>query len=240
MRGILGAVLASSLVLATGLFGSETQAPDEIRVGDQTYFIATEPLASFLEQHPDALPSSEVVSSYNWRGYIATWRLADDKLLLEDVRMMTIAAADPRAPADTQWRSVLEVLFPKGGPQQATWFSGYLIVPTGTLQENVRLGYKLAYSTYLVARVEKGAVTSQREMDWNAFQVFRGEQFAKFKTTPAFGQLVEHLRSLYPQKTAKEHEDHLFEFGTPHYLYRIGDEGADAARQGPAPPPDKV
>ena len=44
------------------------QAPDHLKIGDQTYAIHTNPLASVIASNPERLPQSEVQSTGLWRG----------------------------------------------------------------------------------------------------------------------------------------------------------------------------
>lgn len=215
-------VLAIFLAFAARLFGT-AQAPDELRIDDKTYYIDTNPLAEYLHLHPGALPRSEVISTANWRGYVATWRLADGKLQLEDVRIATRRAMDPDAPEEEKSRSVLTSLFPSGGPQDATWFSGYLIVPTGELVKYVHMGYASTFSSNLIVKVEEGSVTAQRAMDQKAFESFRRDQFERFKRTPGYSEEIKRLREKNDPMTEKEVEEFLFEAATEEYMSRIFD-----------------
>jgi len=69
--------IATALFLAVMSFSffafATAQQGDVLVLKGKKYFIYTNPLRVFLEQNPGKLPKSDVVSSANWRGYVATW-----------------------------------------------------------------------------------------------------------------------------------------------------------------------
>lgn len=82
------ALVLLAFVLA-GPLGATFQKPDLLEIDGKTYDIHTNPLASFLAANPGRLPEPQVMSTGLWRGYIATWTVEQNHLLLKDVRMLT-------------------------------------------------------------------------------------------------------------------------------------------------------
>src|SRR2546426_1395774 len=77
---VIGAVLCSaSLARAT------PQAPDLLLMNGKQYSILTNPLEPFLALNPDKRPTSDIVSTGLWRGYVATWKIEDDHLILTKI-----------------------------------------------------------------------------------------------------------------------------------------------------------
>ena len=97
----------------------------------------------------------------------------EDRLFLDDVKVLTKARLDRDAPESEHYRSVLKTTFGDDKPRVATWFTGHLIVLTGELVGYVHMGYGSTYSSYLILTVVEGKVQRQRKLDTTAFQKFR-------------------------------------------------------------------
>src|SRR5262249_36872506 len=78
-------VVWSFVVLFAIFLFATAQEGDILLLDGKKYFIYTNPLAPFLSKNPGKLPKSDVVSSNNWRGYVATWEVKSDRLVLVDV-----------------------------------------------------------------------------------------------------------------------------------------------------------
>lgn len=181
----------------------------------------TTPLSAYLAMHPNAIPESEVTSTGLWRGYIGSWSLRDQKLYLEDIRILTSAATDADATEDDRYRSVLAETFKEKAPIHATWFSGRLIVPTGEMVEYVHMGFASTYSSYLVVKIIDGAVIEMSRMSLGQFQAFRRKQFELFKKTAEYAAAVAELRKSDRDMTEAEVEDFLFQVNTGRFDSRI-------------------
>lgn len=197
------------------------QAPDILKIDDKTYGIHTNPLEPYLLANPARMPKAEVSSSGLWRGYIATWSLREDRLFLEDVRMPTKAYMKPNGSESEAFKSVLKALFGDSAPRVATWFTGHLIVPTGEIVKYVHMGYGSTYSSYMVVTVIKGEVRERRNLNQEEFETFRRAQFAAFKKTPEYAQLLAEAKKGGDPMPDKMTEDFVFQFASEEYLSRI-------------------
>ena len=79
-----------------------------------------------------------------WRGYVATWEVRGDELLLTDL--------DGR----------FELL---GGPIPAVWISGVLRLAAGPVQSYVHMGYSTTFEAVIELDVRDGKVTRWRRLD---------------------------------------------------------------------------
>ncbi|MEA2165097.1 MAG: hypothetical protein QOK37_3224 [Thermoanaerobaculia bacterium] len=213
-------IVIFGLLFASRGYGT-SQAPDILEYGGKTYSVHTNPLSGYLETHPNLLPKPEVVSSGLWRGYIATWSLGKDHLFLKDVRVPTAAYMDSGVSEEKQFKSVMKNLFGETGPRVATWFTGHLIVPTGTLVKYVHMGYGSTYSSYLVATVVSGAVREARNLNQNEFETFRRSQFESFKATPAYARAKAEVKRDDKAMADSMVDDFLFGYYSEEFLSRI-------------------
>ena len=83
----LAALLACLLILLPTGVRATAQTPDRLRLDSETVSLNTNPLDAYLRAHPKALPPGAVISSANWRGYVATFAVEDGQLVLERVSM---------------------------------------------------------------------------------------------------------------------------------------------------------
>ena len=177
-------VIVGLTLLATPARATE-QTPDTLLYEGRKYPLAVEPLDGFLAAHPEQNQriqqgTERIVSTDNWRGYLATWTLGDGRLQLLEVTIAT-GEMGPR-------RSILRDLFPAGAPYVADWFDGYLVLPDGKVLGDPLVGAE--YDHYLIIRVEDGIVTDTAMADLEDYRTFRAAQFDAFKETNAFREAV--------------------------------------------------
>lgn len=208
-----------SLVVA-GPLGATAQAPDLLTIDGKTYPIHTNPLAPVLAANPGRLPEPGVISSGLWRGYIATWSVRENRLFLDDVSVPTREYMDDDAPESKRFLSAMKPLFGEAGPRVATWFTGYLIVPTGKIVQYVHMGYASTYQSYMILKVIDGAIHDRRELTLEEFKQFRRSQYEAFKKTPEYAKARAEAQQGEPM-TDESVEDFLFQFTSEEYLSRI-------------------
>jgi hypothetical protein len=216
------------IVMAFSLFVSATaQEGDVLFLKGKRYFIYTNPLDGFLDNNPEKLPKSDVVSSSNWRGYVATWDVKDERLVLIDVTILRSVTTTSKKAFRTEPRSVMSDLFPGNTDVIATWFTGHVIVPDGKLVNYVHMGYASTYDKYIILRVEGGLVTRNWTANSAEFAKFRDAQFRAFKKT-------EQYRKAHAEATKeagkgeglspKQNEEFLRQFYSEKYMSMVFDE----------------
>lgn len=205
--------LLLSLAIALPL-GATAQAPEILQFGSKTYYIHTNPLTPVLLEKPDRLPEAGTVSSGLWRGYIGSWSIRRNRLMLEDVKVPTEHYMDSDVPEEKQFRSAMKPLFGTSEPQMATWFTGNLIVPTGEMVRYVHMGYGSTYSSYMVLTIVKGVVEKRQDLNQEEFEAFRRKQYAAYKKTPEYAEAKAETKG-------GDSEEFLFQFASEEYLSRI-------------------
>ena len=128
------------------------QFRDSIIYKDSQYSLATEPLRSYLEAKGINYPST---STGNYRGYIASWEVIDNKLFLIRVK---IPGFLPDMDSEAN-------LFPEDEKTFAYWYSGRLRIPDGELLEYVHQGYASTYEKDLYLRFLNGKMMGKSEKD---------------------------------------------------------------------------
>jgi hypothetical protein len=187
----------------------------------------TNPLKPFLDKSPGRVPKSDVTSSANWRGYVATWRVKDDRLILTDISILHAVTKSGQSGLSTEPRSVMADVFPSQKEVLAEWFTGHVIIPDGKLVNYVHMGYAATYEKYIILRVERGLVTRKSATDTAGFLRFRDTQFAAFKKTDEYRKVLAESAAEAREGeglTAEQNEEFLREFYSERYMSIIFDE----------------
>lgn len=145
------------------------QYPDRLIYLSADRDLFTNPLESYYKdaskERPQFMIKPFTMSSANWRGYIATWEIADDKLYLNKVESWLCDGATTK---DECKQVQLVVLFSDkviSGRVLADWFSGELRVLDGKQIMYVHMGYGSVYERDLIFQVANGVVTGPRIID---------------------------------------------------------------------------
>jgi len=108
------------LAMGSGPAPATEQVPDYLIYQGKEYPLMTLPLGPFLREKGSRY-TFKMINTANYRGYNATWEIANNKLLLKSFS----GNVDGK-------RVGLDYLFPnQKGPVVATWFSGELNVGRG-------------------------------------------------------------------------------------------------------------
>lgn len=159
------------------------QYPDILIYKGEKYNLHTNPLEPFFEEHPDLRPAW--TSTALWRGYVATFEIKDNQLVVKDVVIPNHERGDS---------SIFKVLFPNQEKVIVTWLTGILTLPIGDMVEYVHMGYGSTYSKYKLMYIQEGNLIQERDFTLDEYHQYRASQFAAFKETEQYAQVVKELR----------------------------------------------
>ena len=144
-----------------------SQDPDILIYKGRTYKLFANPLEPFfknVKDRPKFFTSPGKISSGNWRGYVATWKIEDGFLYLVKIDSWIC-----RKPASSACRKVnLKRLFGRkyrGDKVRADWFSGDLRMPDGNQIQYVHMGYDSIYEREIILNVMSGKVVGESIVD---------------------------------------------------------------------------
>jgi hypothetical protein len=131
--------------------------------------LLTNPLEEYYKADSDKRPDFRIgpntSSSANWRGYVATWEIADNKLYLTKVASwLCVVFGEPSTCKQVE----LLDIFPTevaDGKVLADWYTGVLRVPDGKQLRYVHMGYGSTYERDLMFEVRAGAVSQPSVID---------------------------------------------------------------------------
>lgn len=191
-------------VAAASTKGNVTaQYPDKIIYKGKEHSLHSNPMEVYFAKHPEKKPRSGIISSALWRGYVATFEIADGSLLLKDVE---IKVTNPDREHDFIFRSVIEQVVPAGERLKIDWFNGLLVLPEGKIVNYVHMGYGSTYERYTLLAVEKGVFKSERDFGYKEYEAFKQRQFEAFKKTTEYTNLIEKMKKdgKYDSKFAED------------------------------------
>lgn len=93
MRGGLWLFLRSGVLALTGLcLWATGQEADIIRIQGKEYFLFSNPLEDHISRLPEAeRPYFRPLGTNNWRGYVATWEVAEGRLYMVGIMAQRLA-----------------------------------------------------------------------------------------------------------------------------------------------------
>lgn len=166
-----------------------SQATDIIIINNKEYSLLNNPLEKFFENNPEYHPiyGSKLTlfkkyknrdmpipfSTGNYRGYIATFKIENDMLVLAD---LTVKNIDSKK---REYISVYKQLFKN--KKVVLNYSGILIIPTGQLIEAVNFGYSSLYDWYKLMTIKNDTVVKEKELNKDEFIKFKLSQFEEYK-----------------------------------------------------------
>ena len=122
-----------------------------------------------------------------WRGYYGSWEIINNKLFLVDLK----AYIEGYVEVD------LNYIFPNHEKVFADWFTGEIIIPLGEMLQYVHLGYESLFEKYLILKLRRGVVVSEKEISSKEWQKEREKEWLKFKYGIYWriGGIVEKIRN---------------------------------------------
>lgn len=168
------------------------QYPDKIIYNGKEYMLHSNPLEPYFEKFPDKRPKGGIISSAFWRGYVATFEIADKRMILKDVEIQV-----PKKNTESfeiEWKSALSTVFPENKKPVIDWFSGLLVIPHGEMVNYVHMGYGSTYENYILLEIAAGSFIKAEEFDYKEYEIFKEKQFVAFKKTEEYRKIVEDLK----------------------------------------------
>ncbi|AXY75932.1 hypothetical protein D3H65_18950 [Paraflavitalea soli] len=189
---VLKAVTLVILSVAFSLQASATaQYPDKVWYNGKEYAMHTNPLEVFFEKNPGRKPKDGVQSTALWRGYVATFEIKDNQLLLKDIEIQIVDTAREHS---YKWMSVLNEVFPDQRVINIDWFTGLLVLPCGKRINYVHMGYGSTYENYILLEIGQGKLTREKKLGHKEYEKFKAQQFQAFKETDEYKKLKESLK----------------------------------------------
>jgi hypothetical protein len=214
-RVVAISVFVTTLSLFTLRSNATAQEPDILIYKGKKYSLYTNPLEGYFKKYPDKRPKTSMISTANWRGYVATFEIIDSTIFLRDIE---IEVED--AKYRTRWKSAMDDVFPGQKVVALEWFNGLLTLPYGQMLQYVHMGYSSAYENYLILEIRVGTLTKAKDFKHEDYIKFKDKQFELFKQTPEYEKTLSILKGKF--KTSDEQLESFMKInGTAYMTYII-------------------
>jgi hypothetical protein len=211
-------------VIAFGFFASfqiyaTAQYSDIIIYNGTKYPLNVNPLEPYFEKNPEKRPEGGVGSTALWRGYVATFEISNNKLILKDMEI-EIFTGD-KGHYKTEWKSIFQEFVLDNNISEINWFTGLLVIPNGELINYIHMGYASTYENYILLEIRNGNFFKERRMNHIEYTKYKNKQFEQYKKTENYREKIK--ESLKEGYSAEFAEDFLKIFEID-YTTRILDE----------------
>lgn len=152
------------------------QYPDRIIFNNKEYSLFTNPLERYFVKNEDKRPKGGVISTALWRGYVATFEIIENQFYVKDIEI----EIRNKTSDGTEWKSVIDEVFPKTEDRKIDWFNGLLILPYGELINYVHMGYESTYENYIIIEIDKGKYLKSKDLNYKEYENLKERQFEAF------------------------------------------------------------
>jgi hypothetical protein len=197
------------LILLLSCFAEDVSAtaqiPDHLIYEGKTYHLHNNPLEAYFKEHPKKRPEGDITSTALWRGYIATFEIQNQQLILTDLQIQVYNHKEGKEEwtPNVTLKSVLNRVFPEGDTLKIDWCTAVLILPSGKLKDYVDFGYVSTFEQYLLLEIKEGILIQAKEFDGEGYRVFKKEQFERFKKTAAYQSYLTKWQEKYDYTEAE-------------------------------------
>lgn len=141
------------------------QITDKLIFENKEYYLNVELIELFFREFPEKRPEFEVQCTALWRGYVATFEIKNNELLIKEIDWLTNI--------DFTMKSFRDEIFPNN---KFEWYSGLIRVDDfrGEFDEDPENGI------FEYLQIENGTFIKKMVFDYNELQDFKKEQYEYF------------------------------------------------------------
>lgn len=151
-------------------------------------------LEPYFKRFPEKKPESDVVCTALWRGYIATFEIVKDELLIKDLDVFQ--SIKPKL-------TTYENIFPDN---KFSWYSGLIRIDKfrGEFDDEAE------DATFEYLEIYRGVLIQKRVMNYTELCEFKAEQFEYFKETEAYKEVFNMWLDNNPKMSHKKINEYIF------------------------------
>ena len=198
--------LFTSLLLNFSKSFATGQIPDYLITENDTLSLHCNPLESYFEENPlpKDLPMS--FSTALWRGYIAYFKIVNNKLVVENIYRREYYT-DENGDQKRKLTSIYDKVFKDVKNFECNFYSGVLICPSGDLIEYVHMGYSSTYSSYKLYEINQGSYIKDISLTAQEFTDLKIKHFERYKESEEYQKkLKETIQSFKEMEKEMESE----------------------------------
>lgn len=202
----LNFLLITLLLLKFNVSLATAQIPDYLITENDTLKLHCNPLESYFEKNP--LPENTLTSfnSALWRGYIAFFKIKNNKLVVENIYKYEYST-DENGKHQKKMISIYEIAFKNIKNFECNYYTGVLICPYGQLLDYIHIGYSSTYSNYKLYEINEGNYVKEVNLTAQEFTDLKIKHFKKYKESEEYKiKLKETIRTFKEMDEEMESE----------------------------------
>ena len=167
---------------------------DYIIFNGKTYSIIQNPLEYYFDKYPQKKPgiktywSDDLQEEFDIKGYVATFEIVSNELLLNDIEIMNKESIFGGSNADRI--SVKEEFLGENKIFKIDWFTGLLIVPDGKEMCQKLTAGSSRFEKYMVFEIDKGLVIKYVNINNEEFRDLKSKNLERFKETDHYKNII--------------------------------------------------
>jgi hypothetical protein len=194
------------------------QISDRLIYEGKSYHLHNNPLEAYFKKYPKKRPEGDLTNPALWRGYIATFEIKNQALILTDLKIQVYEHEEGKE----EWapgivlKSVLKEVFPEEEALKIDWCTEVLILPFGKLIHYVDNAYASTFEQYVLLEMKAGILTQSKTFDLADYLAFKKQQLERFKATTDYQTYLTKWKEKYDY--SEEEVDRVLETSIFKYL----------------------
>lgn len=188
-------VIVSFVVFNINSIFATSQTPDYLIVENDTLSLHCNPLENYFQKNP--IPESTL--SFNtalWRGYIAYFKIIDNKLVVENIYKPE-TYNDEKGNYREKLVSIYDKIFGSILNFECDFFDGVLICPKGKQISYVHMGYSSTYEKYLLIEIKNGNYIREKEFSDEEYKNLKLKHFKKYQQSEEYKKTLNETIAMF-------------------------------------------
>ena len=184
-------ILLFFLVFLTETVLATVQRKDSVIYNGYSYHVDYDLMYDYFAINPQKQPNLECSSTALSRGYIATFKIIKNEILLKNITIL-VKKQGYEDCTETTWKSIINEVFPGQEKVKVIWYTGLLVLPYHFISRTDAM-YSSIYERYTIFEIEKGDIIKERALNTEQFTIFKEKLYQCFKETEEYSKLVKEL-----------------------------------------------
>lgn len=177
-------LIAFLIIISINKINATAQRPDYLIIENDTLKLHCNPLEVYFEKNP--FPNDlRIFNSGLWRGYIAFFKIINNKLVVENLYQPQYLEND-KGEHYEKLISIYKKVFGENLNFDCNFYSGVLICPRGELLDYVHMGYSSTYENYTLFEINNGIYIKEKQLSNQEFIDLKLKHFQKYKESEEY------------------------------------------------------
>lgn len=190
-------VIVSFVIFNINSIFATGQIPDYLIVEKDTLSLHCNPLENYFQKNPIPNELIKVRSSALWRGYIAYFKIIDNKLVVENIYKPE-TYNDEKGNYREKLVSIYDKIF-GSKPNFEFDFDGVLICPKGKQISYVHMGYSSTYEKYLLIEIKNGSYIKEKEFSDEEYTDLKLKHFHKYQQSEEYKKTLNETIAMFKE-----------------------------------------